>query len=114
MMLQRCRVDFLSGEDIQTVIVSIGNYKDIPRFREETGFAGEIYVDTDLMSPKCFQLLRFENGKHVLFQDPEGTQIHPRTIEAAQRSSVSLPDGGYGLDDNPYTGDTLQVFLHFS
>lgn len=112
LLLEKCRIDYLAGEEVTTIIVSIGCYTDIPKFREETGFTGEIYVDKDLLAPKCFQLLRFENGKHVLFDPIESENIRPQTIEAANRSSVCLPDGGYGDDVNPYKGDVFQV-SHF-
>ena len=109
LLLEKCRADYLAGAAVDTIIVSIGRYEDIPQFRKETDFAGEIYVDTDLESPKCFQLLQFESGKHVLFADAEGKEILPSTLQAAQRSSVCLPDGGYGSDAGPYTGNVLQV-----
>jgi hypothetical protein len=134
-LLERCRKEYLSdcaagnasdsrdgsggsGADahahahIDTLIVTIGRYTDIPKFRAETGFTGEIYVDTDLLTAKCYQLLKFENGKQVLFKDFENaspSELTAGTREAALRASSALPDGGYGDADGPYSGDVFQI-----
>lgn len=109
LLLEMCRDKYLHSSDVVTIIVTIGRYQDIPVFRAETGFTGEIYVDTDLNSPKCYQLMRFHSGAKVLFQDAAMKELRADTSEAAKRSTVTLPDGGYGDGEVPFTGDVLQV-----
>lgn len=115
LLLEKCRSDYLSAADITSIIVTIGKHTDIPRFREETQFGGEIYVDTVLTEPKCFQLLKFENGKHMLFQDIDKAIVLDAVQEASKRSTACLLDGGYGGEEGPYTGDVFQVreYTHY-
>lgn len=68
-LLEQCQSTVLNNGDISSIIVTIGRFQDIPKFRKETEFTGEIYVDTDLHHPKCYRLLKFENGEKVLFQE---------------------------------------------
>ncbi len=65
-LLENIRKDLLK-KSVESVIVTIGKYEDIPRFRSETKFQGEIYVDSTLDHPSCYELMRLANGKHCLF-----------------------------------------------
>ncbi len=65
-ILENIRTSLLK-RDVQAIIITIGRYQDIPRFRDETKFKGEIYVDTALDHPVAFELMRLANGAQCLF-----------------------------------------------
>lgn len=70
---------------------------------------GEIYVDADLTSQRCYKLLKFASGPQCLFVEHSDQKVMlPETLEAAKRASA-FSDGGYGSGENPFTGDILQV-----
>lgn len=120
-------IKHLEDTQIVAIVVTIGNYKDIPRFREETSFSGEIYVDEDPHNPRCYKTLDLANGGQYLFdpviicqqifirfnnffQATNNTEFLPSTKQAAIRAAArGIVDGGYGDGTNPYTGDILQV-----
>lgn len=99
-------------------VITVGNYKDIPRFKEENMFAGEVYVDTNLFAPECYKLMKLANGMEYLFSSDhsrEEKEFLPETQEAAIRAaSKGFVDGGFGTPDSEFTGDTLQVAEHDS
>lgn len=65
-MLEKIRISLLK-KDVQVIIITIGRHQDIPRFREETKFKGEIFVDATLEHPAAFELMRLANGAQCLF-----------------------------------------------
>ena len=107
----------LEKHGLSAGVITVGKFEDIPRFRAETQFTGEVYVDASLFAPECYKTMKLGNGAQYLFA-PESTdgsterQFLPETQEAAVRAAEGgFEDGGYGSDDSPYTGDTLQVPL---
>lgn len=96
---------------IFSVVITVGRYEDIPRFRSETKFTGEIYVDSSLFSLQCYALMKLPTGDNTLFTEELGEKVfHKSTVEAGKRvSAQAFNDGGYGNDDSIYTGDILQI-----
>lgn len=97
----------LREADTSCIIITIGKYEDIPKFRQEVSFSGEIYVDSNMDKPECFDILNLKRGEDVLFEKGSKRVVRGETVAAAAR--VSFSDGGYGTAENPYTGDILQV-----
>ena len=99
----------LELSEVTCIVVTIGRCEDIAKFREETEFSGEIYVDADLHTPRCYSTMKLRNGQEYLL-DPKTSEFLPSTAEAAARANENgFADGGYGNDDSPYTGDVFQV-----
>jgi peroxiredoxin len=105
----------LTKHGISTGVITVGSYKDIPRFKAENMFTGEVYVDTNLFAPECYKVMKLANGMEYLFasdHSKETKEFLPETQEAAIRAaSKGFADGGFGTPDSEFTGDTLQVTL---
>ena len=104
----------LLKEGITAGIITVGKYEDIPKFKKEHGFKGEVYVDSELFSPECYKRMKLGNGMEYLFAKDDSKDsaqnFRPETQEAAVRAvGKGFQDGGYGTPDSEYTGDTLQV-----
>lgn len=108
----------LSKQKLSVGVITVGKYEDIPKFKLENDFNGEVYVDTNLFTPECYKIMKLGNGMDYLFEkdaskDSSGTrEFLPETKEAAIRAEANgFKDGGYGTPDSEFTGDTLQVML---
>jgi hypothetical protein len=103
----------LNEQGISAGIITVGRYEDIPRFKQENKFSGEVYVDSSLMAPECYKIMRLPNGPQFLFDlsnSKSPSDFLPETQAAALRSAAKgFSDGGYGNDESEYTGDVLQV-----
>jgi hypothetical protein len=53
--------------DISLVIVTIGLFTDIEKFKIVNNFNGEVYVDSCIHHPESYSSMRLENGPHVCF-----------------------------------------------
>lgn len=106
---------------ISVGIITVGKYEDIPRFKSENDFDGEVYVDSSLFLPECYKTMKLANGLQYLMahddskSDGVGEQaksILPETLKAAGRATEKgFQDGGFGSAESEFTGDTLQVRL---
>lgn len=90
-MLEKVQAQ-LNSSDVVSMIITIGSYSDIPKFRAETGFTGEIYVDTNLTAPVCYNMLNLKHGREVLFKDG-GDTFHAETVQAGERAK-DFSNGG--------------------
>lgn len=96
--------------DVSIIVITIGNYSDIQRFKKATNFDGEVYVDVDLQQPKSYSALKLNNGTEYLFVDQPRGEFLATTVLAADRASKNgFSDGGFSSSDVLYNGDTLQV-----
>lgn len=95
---------------VTVIVITNGNYEDIPRFKEETGFMGEVYVDTTLLKPITHNAVKLKNGKEFLFA-PNSDNFLETVVAASNRAaSKGFNSGGYAsTPDSPWTGDTVQV-----
>lgn len=117
-MLQQVK-EKLEAADVACVVVTIGTFEDIPKFRADNHYTGEVYVDSNLLTPTCYAMMKLGNGKHLLFQSKadtengnnvEAPQLLSNVAEAGARATANgFVDGGYGTSDSPYTGDVFQV-----
>ena len=90
-MLEKVQVQ-LNSKDVVSMIITIGSSSDIPKFRSETGFTGEIYVDSQLDSPLCYNMLNLKHGREVFYKDG-GDTIHAGSLLARERAK-DFSDGG--------------------
>lgn len=100
-------------------VITVGKYQDIPKFKQEHNFSGEVYVDSSLFYPECYKTMKLGNGMQYLFamddckpqsNDGKPGEFLAETQEAAVRAvGKGFADGGYGSPDSEFTGDTLQV-----
>ncbi len=91
-MLEKVQ-DQLNSSDIVSMIITIGKFSDIPKFRSETGFTGEIYVDKELDSPLCYRMMSLKHGRQVLLKD-DGQSMREETLQAGERAK-DFSNGGY-------------------
>ena len=118
----------LAEEDVSCLVITIGYYQDIPKFRAETGFQGEIYVDEFLVNPSTYRLLKSNHGREFLLI-PSGELRNDCKAAGERASGAGFTNGGYPVvatnsggnitEENPYSGDIFQVsfviliYLHF-
>ena len=98
--------------EIVSIVITVGRYNDIPKFRIETGFTGEIYVDSDLYNPTCYSRMKLNNGPSYLFEsninsdtntvtdtnkdDNNQQTIRIETMKSAERATKNgFTNGGY-------------------
>ena len=99
--------------DVIPIIITIGLYTDIIRFKQENSITGMVYVDATPDHPTAYQLFRLNNGKEFLFKE-DSQEFLDVTIAASKRAeSQGFSDGGYGNAGKEYTGDVFQVRLCF-
>lgn len=106
-MVEKIRATLIAN-DVTPIIITIGNYTDIPKFQSETHFFGEIYVDSHLDNPGSFELLKLSQGPDFLFLRGSTEIFREETNIAAERAKA-FPDGGYGSGGSLFTGNILQV-----
>ncbi len=101
----------LEENDVGVIVVAIGTPEQIPKFRAETGFAGDIWVDKDPDRPLSYRLMQLKRGTVEEIIYPEGARA---AAEVATKDG--FVDGGYAsatlnaiTQTNDYTGDILQV-----
>jgi hypothetical protein len=111
----------LTQNGLTAGVITVGKFEDIPKFKAESGFTGEVYVDSNLFTPECYKIMKLANGMEYLFAkdgSQESREFLPDTQEAAARAEAKgFKDGGFGSPDSEFTGDTLQVtfiYIHIS
>eukprot|EP00756_Hemistasia_phaeocysticola_P041728 Hpha_TRINITY_DN16931_c1_g3::TRINITY_DN16931_c1_g3_i1::g.53439::m.53439 len=84
------------NQDTEVVIFSIGRSEDVAKWRSETGWKGELYLDPDPMSPATYRFFAFLRQEDLL-----GDQ---RVAEAAAAAGAE----GYKDWPQPWTADIKQ------
>jgi len=93
---------------VKTVLVSIGTPEQIAKFKSQTAFEGEIYVDPMPDAPAAYKGFGLCGGKQRIFNDDGELHWHIQELAEAA-AAAGFEDGGYGSGDVPYTGDIFQV-----
>ena len=115
----------LLKNDIVPIVITIGKYQHIPKFKEETKFEGEVYVDEKLTGARCYEVVKLHTGEDNLFaaldddnnnsaeEQNKERPFRKETLIASDRATkAGFTNGGYGDDATGelYTGDVLQVY----
>jgi len=106
--IRECVQPVLRRNGCEVVLVALGVPAQIPAFREETGFDGEIYVDPLPDSPVAYRGFGLCGGKDRLIDDAGELLPHVQA-KGALAAAAGFGDGGYGTGASPYTGDVFQV-----
>jgi len=98
---------------VEVVFVAVGTPKQIPKFREDTGWDGEVYVDPRPDAPVAYQGFRLCGGqtaKNRMVDESGELLPHIQARLDKIEGFAKLPKHYYTNDDDtPFTGDVFQI-----